>query len=172
MATKNIKFKQGDLVFVERKIERRSKDWRNLWADGMDKYVGNTYTVRYHDINGVYFEEDDGCFGFPPKGLRLIKSGTEYYFKKGDIVEVVKAMPEHRVWVKEMEDSVGGAYVVDCLDSDNTLLLSNVGGRNLWFPCEAVKLVGKESKYKNAPKPKQPEPEPAQPIVLEAWEKF
>lgn len=164
-------FKQGDLVFVERKMER-SKGWRNSWADNMDKYVGNTYTVKSQHSGGVYFEEDEGVFGFPPKALRLIKSGTEYYFKKGDIVEVVKSMPEHRVWVKEMEDAVGGSYVVDALDSDNTILLKNVGGRYFWFPCESVKLVGKESKYKNAPKPKQPEPVPAQPIVLETWERF
>ena len=164
-------FKQGDLVFVERKMER-SKGWRNSWADGMDKYVGNTYTVKSQHSGGVYFEEDKGVFGFPPKALRLIKRGTEYYFKKGDLVEVVKSMPEHRVWVKGMEDAVGGAYVVDALDSDNTILLNNVGGCNFWFPCESVKLVGKESKYKNAPKPKKPEPVPAQPIVLEAWEKF
>ena len=161
-------FKQGDLVFVERKIER-SKGWRNSWADGMDEYVGNTYTVSSHSQSGVYFKEDGGIFGFSPKGLRLIKRGTEYYFKEGDIVEVVKAMPEHRVWVKGMDEAVGGAYVVGVVDSDDTLSLRNVNGCSYWFPCEAVKLVGRESKYKNAPKPKA---EPKQPIVLEAWEKF
>ena len=57
-------FQQGDLVFVERKIERPSKDWHNSWADGMDEYVGNTYTVSSHSQSGVYFKEDGGIFGF------------------------------------------------------------------------------------------------------------
>lgn len=117
------KFNKGEKVVVTHKVTRRSKDWANGWADGMDDYIGNTYTVRHQGINGVYFEEDDGCFGFPPRSLRLIKRDGLYQYQVGDIVEVTHAMPTHRVWVKGMEEAVGGAWVIQRVDSDNTVAI-------------------------------------------------
>lgn len=170
------KFNKGEKVVVERKVTRRSKDWANGWADGMDDYIGNTYTVRYHDRNGVYFDEDDGCFGFPPRSLRLIKLEDAYLFQRGDMVQVVKSMPDWLYWVGSMESWVGGTFKVrDNSKQKNNGELNRVelvddDGRNFYFPCEAVRLVSKGGKYKDAPKPVPSPPPSVEP--LQDWERF
>lgn len=169
MATKKIEFKRGDLVFVERKVERRSRDFQNKWTSEMNKFIGETFEVEEVRPYGVMFKGI--YYGFPPSALRLIRRDGMYQFKAGDIVKVERAMPEHPLWQKSMNDAVGNTYTVTRTDTDNTASLGNAFGISLWFPCEVLKLVGKESKYKNAPKP-TPTPTPTQPIVLEAWERF
>lgn len=171
-----MQYKQGYKVFVEKKIERRSKNWSNVWADDMDEYIGHTYTVKYQNSYGVYFEEDDAKFGFPPSVLRLIKLEDAYLFQTGDMVEVTEATPDWYYWVDGMHHFVGGIYKVgdnSCQKnngSKNRIQLLDEKGNGYYFPCDAVRMVAKRGKYHSAPKP----PPPPKPTVepLQSWERF
>ena len=168
MARKSVEFKQGDLVFVERKVERKSSNFQNRWVKPMDEYIGATLEVLGTGVHGVSMKGNG--YMFPPSALRLIRRDGVYQFKVGDIVEVTHATPDRPIWVPKMDEWVGKSFPITRIDtSDNTMMLRDADGKGLWFPPDTLRLVGKESKYKNAPKPM---PMPTQPIVLEAWERF
>lgn len=174
MAQAKPKFKQGDIVFVERSSTRRTRDFQNIWTDAMDEFIGQTLEVDRVDQYGVHMKEHP--YAYPPCVLRSIVKDGKWQLKQGDVVMVkgCDGKVKHPLWSSWMESVIGKTFEVETPDTDNTARLKDARGKDLsaWFPCSALKFVGTKGKYKDAPKP-EPKPIPPKPVEpLQEWEKF
>ena len=99
-------FKIGDKVKVLRKAESYKLGWATSWHSNMDKYIGNTYTIK--DISS-------GCCGV--NGFQLGTKDDRYWFP-WFVLELVEKKPEVKeMTVREISDKLG--YEVKVIREEN-----------------------------------------------------
>ncbi|WP_444957587.1 DUF3310 domain-containing protein [Microbulbifer sp. ZKSA002] len=152
-----MRFNKGDEV----KVVRSGKGCI-LWGCEKEELVGNDkpYVVERIDDNEPAVRLERGWF--PSHCLELVEEEPETAeevaveevpkpaFKVGDKVRVVRAEPEHDVWVDELDSYVGNGiqYSVEDVDEyDSTVRLERG-----WFPEGCLELVTEEA-VEEAPKP-------------------
>ena len=121
------KFKVGDKVKVLHKVEKE-EDWDNVWVRLMDKYIGGVFTVESQVRWGVFFNEDEGEFGFPPSSLELVKE------------EPTKKPRKHAEMIKQWAD-------------DDSLIVEANYGKG-WLVINGSPSWGEDTSYRITEKPK------------------
>ena len=140
-------FKVGDVVRVVKRVEKEN-GWDNQWIPEMDEFIGGEFVVENENFRGISLLDDGNglWFRFPPSSLELVKA-KEIVFEVGDVVRVVTCVEEEagwqNDWVPEMDEFIGGEFVVNNNDVYGIELYMYELDAYYGFPPSSLELVEK-----------------------------
>lgn len=132
------RLKVGMKVKILRQAKGHSDGWNNSWTPEMDKYVGETHTVK--EICGALGVKLEGC-SVPPCLSWHGSTGKDFYFFwPVQVLEPVKESEETYQLGDIFEDKQGTQYILVCPDGETACLINMKSGNCCGSPTKVANL--------------------------------